>query len=180
MTLSAAISKYIYVAINHTFTDDYLLKYAQLERVNNIEDIEHPIIREALRLADPGHGIEIVSVADIPAGTGLGSSGSFTVGLLHALHAYRRDHVMPEIIASEACRIEIEVLGRPVGKQDQYAAAYGGITCFEFEPDGRVRATPLMISTEILHHLEEHLILFFMGLSRDADAVLDDQDRRSK
>lgn len=179
MTLSAAISKYIYIAINHTFTDDYFIKYAQLERVDQIRDIQHPIIREALRLVEVGRGIEIVSIADIPAGTGLGSSGAFAVGLLHALHAYKRDHVLPQLVAEEACHIEIDVLGRPVGKQDQYIAAFGGINCFEFERDGKVRASALKISTDVLHQLEEHLLLFFVGFARDSDAVLEDQDRRS-
>jgi D-glycero-alpha-D-manno-heptose-7-phosphate kinase len=178
--LSAAINKYIFIAMNRTFTDDYFLKYSALERVSVVEEIDHPIVREALHLHGVRPGVELVSVADIPAGTGLGSSGAFTVGLLRALYAWRREAVTMAALAEEACHIEIDRLGRPVGKQDQYIAAYGGITFFEFQPDGRVRALPLAISNETLHDLEEHLVLFFTGYSRQADDVLQEQQARSK
>jgi len=180
MVLSAAISRYIYIAINRTFTPGYFLKYALAEHVDRLEDIEHPIIREALRMYDVESGIELVSVADIPAGTGLGSSGTFTVGLLRSIHAFRRTHVTAGNLASDACRIEVDILGRPVGKQDQYIAAYGGLTAFEFEPGGGVRVNPISISQETLHDLEEHLLLFFTGYSRDADRVLEEQRNRSE
>ena len=133
IVISAAINKYIFIAINPTFTDDYFLKYSAIERVERSR-IDHPIIREVFPLHDLGPAVEMVSVADIPAGTGLGSSGSFTVGLLRALYAFQREHVTSANLAEEACRIEIERLDRPVGKQDQYIAAFGGLTCFEFDP----------------------------------------------
>ncbi len=177
--LSAAIDRYIYVAINRTFTDDYFLKYSALERVQSIEDIEHPIIREALRLHPIGPSIELVSVADIPAGTGLGSSGTFTVGLLRSMYAYMRQSATPDRIAAEACHIEMEILGRPVGKQDQYAAAFGGLECLTFERDGRVDVESLTVSTQTLHDLEEHLCMFFTGYSRSADQILEEQRTQS-
>jgi D-glycero-alpha-D-manno-heptose-7-phosphate kinase len=178
--ISAAISKYVYIGINRTFTNDYFIKYSELERVTDAADIRHPIIREALRLHNVGPSLEIVSLADIPSGTGLGSSGTFTVGLLRALYAFRRDHVVTSALAEEACHIEIDLLRRAVGKQDQYIAAFGGLTCFEFCPDGEVRISPLRITNETLHDLEEHLLLFFTGYSRDADVMLADQKSKSE
>jgi D-glycero-alpha-D-manno-heptose-7-phosphate kinase len=178
--ISAAIDRHVYIAINRTFTDDYFLKYAALERVNGIDEIEHPIIRTALQLHPVGPSLEIVSVADIPAGTGLGSSGTFTVGLLRALHAYKREPVTPGDLAEEACHIEIDLLDRPAGKQDQYIASFGGITCFQIESDGRVHVSPLNISTATLHDLEEHLLMFFTGYSRRAEELLDDQRQRTE
>ena len=145
--MSPAIDKYVYIGINRTFTDDYFLKYSALERVKNIDEIDHSIIRSALAVHDVGPALEIVSLADIPAGTGLGSSGSFTVGLLRALHAFKREHVTAGDLAESAADIEINMLGRAAGKQDHYVAAFGGITCFEFEPDGTVHVSPLGIST---------------------------------
>ncbi|MCU1459793.1 MAG: kinase [Actinomycetia bacterium] len=178
--ISAAITKYVYLGINPTFTRDYFLKYSELERVESIDEIRHPLIREALRLHELEPGIEIVSLADIPSGTGLGSSASFTVGLLRALYAHRREHVTQWALAEEACRIEIDLLGQPVGKQDQYIASFGGLSCFEFSPDGSVEVTPLRISTETLHDLEENLLMFFTGYSRAATSVLDEQRTRSE
>jgi D-glycero-alpha-D-manno-heptose-7-phosphate kinase len=127
-----------------------------------------------------GPSLEIVSLADIPAGTGLGSSGAFTVGLLRAVYAWKREHVTAGDLAEEACRVEIERLGRPVGKQDQYIAAFGGITCFEFLGDGRVHVSPLSIPTSTMHELEERLLMFFTGSSRTADELLGDQQRRTE
>ena len=178
--LSAAIDKHVYIAINRTFTDDYFLKYSQLERVSGPDEIRHPIMRAALELHPVGPSVEIASLADIPAGTGLGSSGAFTVGLLRALHAYKREHITPGDLAEEAARVEIEMLGDPAGKQDHYIASYGGITCFEFGTDDNVHVSPLSISTETLHDLEEHLLMFFTGYSRDASALLSDQQRRTE
>jgi D-glycero-alpha-D-manno-heptose-7-phosphate kinase len=177
--LTAAINRYVYVAINRTFTDDYFLKYSALERVRRIEDIEHPIIREAFRLHPFGPSIELVSVADIPAGTGLGSSGTFTVGLLKSIYAHIRQNVTADQLASEACHIEMDLLDRPVGKQDQYASAYGGLECLRIEQDGRVTVTSIPITTETLHDLQEHLCLFFTGYSRNADEILEHQRRQS-
>lgn len=178
--VSAAINKYIFIAVNRTFTDDFIIKYSRQEKVSSIDEIDHKIVREALRLhPEVGPALEIVSLADIPAGTGLGSSGSFTVGLLRSIYAFKREHVTAGGLAEEACSIEIERLAQPVGKQDQYIAAFGGLTCFEFSPGGEVRVSPLRISKETLHDLEEHLVMFFTGYSRDAASVLEDQQRRS-
>ncbi len=179
VVLSAAINKYIYIGINQTFTDDYFIKYSQLERTREIDEIEHPIIREALKLHPVGPAIELVSMADIPAGTGLGSSGAFTVGLLRTLYSHKREHVAAASLAEEACHIEIDRLGRAVGKQDQYIAAFGGLSHFELEPSGRVHVSPLLIAQETMLDLEERLLLFFTGYARDADLMLEDQRRRS-
>jgi len=180
LVTSAAINKYVYIGINRTFTEDYFLKYSELERVGSVEEIKHPIIREALVQHPVGPAVEIVSLADIPGGTGLGSSGTFTVGLLRALHAFQRQHVVTSALAEEACSIEIDRLGRAVGKQDQYIAAFGGLTCCEFCPDDTVRVSALRISNETLHDLEERLLLFFTGYARSADQILEDQRSRSE
>jgi D-glycero-alpha-D-manno-heptose-7-phosphate kinase len=179
VVVSAAIDKYIFIALNRTFTDDYFIKYSELERTQSVADIRHPIVREALLMHDVGPGLELVSLADIPSGTGLGSSGTFTVGLLRALYAFKREHVSAHALAEEACHIEIDRLNRAGGKQDQYIAAFGGITCFEFSTDGRVKVSPLLVSQSTVHDLEEHMLLFFTGYSRDADTMLADQKART-
>jgi D-glycero-alpha-D-manno-heptose-7-phosphate kinase len=179
VVISAAISKYIFISINRTFTPDYFLKYSALERVEEAMSIQHPIVREALLMHRVEPSVEIVSMADIPSGTGLGSSGAFTVGLLRAIYAMRRDHVSPGDLAEEACGIEIERLSRPVGKQDQYVAAFGGLKTYSFEADGTFNVAPLAVSTETFHDLEEHLLMFFTGYSRDADRVLEEQRNKS-
>ncbi len=179
--ISAAIDKYVYITLHETFVPDIIIKYSKLERVANVSEIEHPIIREALRLVGIDHGYwEMASMADIPAGTGLGSSGSFTTALLKALHAYRRNLVPNAEIAAQACEIEIERLKEPVGKQDQYIAALGGITCFNFHPGGRVDAQPARVAEETRYNLEDNLVLFFTGYSRSAGAILKDQNEKSK
>lgn len=178
--ISAAITKYIYIGINRTFSQDYVLKYSELERVQEVAEIKHPILREALALHHVGPALEIISLADIPAGTGLGSSGAFTVGLLKALYGLQREHIVTGSLAEEACQIEIDRLGRSVGKQDQYIAAFGGLTRFEFCSNDEVRVSPLRISNQTLHDLEERLLLFFTGYSRQADSILDDQRTRSE
>jgi D-glycero-alpha-D-manno-heptose-7-phosphate kinase len=137
-------------------------------------------MREALTLHPVGPSLEVVSLADIPSGTGLGSSGTFTVGLLRALHAFKREHIVTGALAEEACQVEIDRLGRTIGKQDQYIAAFGGLTSFEFCADGEVRVSPLRISNDTLHDLEERLLLFFTGYSRRADSILQDQKTRSE
>jgi D-glycero-alpha-D-manno-heptose-7-phosphate kinase len=178
--VAAAIDKYVYITIHETFVDDLIIKYSRLERVPCGDQVEHPIFREALRLLGiHGRALEISSMADIPAGTGLGSSGSFTTALLKALHTYKKDIVPPRDIAEQACHIEIDLLSEQIGKQDQFIAAYGGVTCFTFQPDGRVDAAPLQMSTETLYNLEENLLLFFTGYSRSASDVLQDQNQRS-
>jgi D-glycero-alpha-D-manno-heptose-7-phosphate kinase len=179
--IAAAIDKYGYINIHPRFVEGFLLKYSQLEEVASIDGIKHPIIREALRIVDiQARNLEITSMADIPAGTGLGSSGSFTTALLKALHAYKKSLLHPAELAEQACRVEIDILREPIGKQDQYIAAYGGITCFEFKKDGAVKAWPLSISEETLFNLEDNLLLFFTGYSRSASVILKEQDDKSK
>lgn len=179
--ISAAIDKYVYITLHQTFFEDLIIKYSQMERVRRLEDIQHPLIREALRLADQEASyLEITSMSDIPAGTGLGSSGSFLTALLQALHVHTKTIVPKQELAEQACHIEIEKLSEPVGKQDQYIAAFGGITCFEFRSDDSVGVNPLKISSETLANLEDNLILFYTGYSRPASEVLRDQDKRSK
>ena len=178
--ISAAIDKYIYIAVNRTFTPEVFLKYLEVERTTSVDEIRHPILREVLRAHGVRSHLELVSIADIPAGTGLGSSGSFTVGSLRALYALKREHITAQALAEEACHIEINVLGNPVGKQDQYIAAFGGLTVFTFDPDGHVHVEPLKIDGSTLHELEERLLLFFTGFSRSASSILDDQDKKTK
>lgn len=178
--ISAAINRYTFVALNRTFTDDYLLKYSQLERVRSIDAVEHRIIREVLRRHSVPPGVEIVSIADIPSGTGLGSSGAFTVGLLRAIYAHNREPITAGALAEEAADIEINGLGEPVGKQDQYIAAIGGLTCFTFHADDRVSVSPLRVSQQTLHELEERLLLFFTGYMRPASGILSDQHTRTQ
>ena len=179
--IAAAIDKYVYITLHQTFVPELIIKYSKLERVLTVDEVEHPIIREALRMVGiETPSLEITSMADIPAGTGLGSSGSFTTALLKALHAHKKNLVHPAELAEQACYIEMEKLGEPIGKQDQYIAAYGGITCFHFRPDGRVHASPIKISEETLFNLEDNLLLFFTGYSRSASKILQEQDDKSK
>lgn len=179
--ISAAINKYIYITIHETFIEEMIIKYSELERVDDIGKIKHPIIREALKLLNiQDLSIEITSMADIPAGTGLGSSGSFTTALLAALHALTKNPVSPEKIAKQACQIEIDILNEPVGKQDQYISSIGGITQFHFNNDDSVNFAPVNISNETLYNLEDNLMLFFTGFSRKASSILHDQDSKTK
>jgi len=179
--IAGAIDKYVYINIHSRFADGFLLKYSQLEEAASIDEIRHPIIREALRLLNIGsRNLEITSMADIPAGTGLGSSGSFATALLKGLHTHKKNLVHPHELAEQACRIEIDILKEPIGKQDQYIAAYGGITCFEFGKDGSVSASPLAIPEETLFNLEDNLLLFFTGYSRQASSVLKEQDDKTR
>jgi D-glycero-alpha-D-manno-heptose-7-phosphate kinase len=179
--IAAAIDKYVYITLHETFVPDLIVKYSKLERVAEASKLEHPIIREAFAmLGMSGNYLELTSMADIPAGTGLGSSGSFTTSLLKALHAHRKNLVHPAELAEQACEIELGRLKEPIGKQDQYIAAYGGITCFRFLPGGKVEAWPLKISEETRYNLEDNLLLFFTGYSRSASAILKEQDQKSK
>ena len=179
--LSAAIDKYVYITLHQTFDQELILKYSKLERVRSVDEVQHPLIRESLRLVgmESPH-LEITSMADMPAGTGLGSSGSFTTALLKALHTLRKNLVHPHELAQQACHIEIDILKEPVGKQDQYIAAFGGITCFRFLPNEQVEATPLKIATETLYSLEDNLLLFFTNYSRTASDILREQDQKSR
>lgn len=179
--IAAAIDKYVYITLHQTFIDDLIVKYSVLERVNNIDDLKHPIIREAFKLVGlEARALEITSMADIPAGTGLGSSGSFTTSLLKALHAHRKQLIHPRELAEQACDIEINRLHEPIGKQDQYIAAFGGVTCFRFNRDDSVEAWPLKVDTETLYNLEDNLLLFFTGYSRSASSILKEQDDKTK
>jgi D-glycero-alpha-D-manno-heptose-7-phosphate kinase len=179
--IAAAIDRYVYITLHTTFVDYLIVKYSKLETVTSADELQHPIIREALKMLDVScKRLEIASMADIPAGTGLGSSGSFTTALLRALHAYQKNIVSPQIIAEQACHIEIDLLGEPIGKQDQFIAAYGGVTCFRFNQNDTVDVRPAPISAETLHNLEDGLVMFFTGMSRSASSILKDQDDRSK
>ena len=179
--ITAAIDKYVYITLHETFVPEFIIKYSKLERVAKVDEIEHPIIREAFRMVGiEGGYLELTSMADIPAGTGLGSSGSFTTALLKALHAHKKNLVPNTEIAAQACEIEINRLKEPVGKQDQYIAALGGITCFDFHKDGRVEARPAKVSEETRYNLEDNLVIFFTGYSRSAGSILKDQNEKSK
>jgi D-glycero-alpha-D-manno-heptose-7-phosphate kinase len=180
--ISAAINKYVYITLHETFSEEIIVKYSKMETVQTPGEIKHPIVREALKLVgtDEHPHLEITSMSDIPAGTGLGSSGSFTTALLRALHCLKRNSVPARELAEQACHIELELLGEPIGKQDQYIAAIGGITCFTFQPDGHVQVEPLRLAPETLHTLEDNLILFFTGFTRSASEILKDQDSRSR
>jgi D-glycero-alpha-D-manno-heptose-7-phosphate kinase len=179
--IAAAIDKYVYITLHKTFVQELIIKYSKLERVKTVDEIEHPIIREALKTVGMETPyLEITSMADIPSGTGLGSSGSFTTALLQALHAYQKNLIHPHQLAEQACHIELERLREPIGKQDQYIAAYGGVTCFEFLQDGQVQAYPLKISVDTMYSLEDNLLLFFTGYSRSASNILKEQDVKSK
>jgi len=179
--LAAAITRYVYITIGQDFWPSIRLRYSKMEEVERVDEIRHPIIREAMKLTGvEGPYLDIVSLADIPAGTGLGSSGSFTTALLGALHMLRRNFVSPRELAEQACHIEIDILKEPIGKQDQYIAAFGGITSFEFLPDGQVNVEPLNLPPEALANLEDNLMLFFTGTARSASDILRDQDAKSK
>lgn len=179
--IAAAIDKYVYITLHDTFVPDLIVKYSELERVPDAAKLKHPIIREAFAaLGLDGGSLELTSMADIPAGTGLGSSGSFVTALLKALHTQKKNLVHPADLAEQACDIEINRLHEPIGKQDQYIAAFGGITCFKFLAGGKVEAWPLKLSDETRANLEDNLLLFFTGYSRSASAILREQDQKSK
>ncbi|MDD5037983.1 MAG: GHMP kinase [Dehalococcoidales bacterium] len=174
--IAGAISKYCTVLANRRFYDNIRLSYSQMEIRDSVADIEHRIFRAALELTGINKRIELHSAADVPAGCGLGTSSSFTVALLNALHTYNRDFVNQKQLAEEACHIEIDILGEPIGKQDQYMAAFGGLTCLTFEKNGDVLVEPLRISNEVLDQLEDNLLLFFTGEERSASEILAEQD----
>jgi D-glycero-alpha-D-manno-heptose-7-phosphate kinase len=179
--IAAAIDKYVYITLHETFVDYLIVKYSETEKVDVVQELKHPLIREALKLTSTTvRGLEIASMSDIPAGSGLGSSGSFTTALLCALYALKHEIVSKHELAETACHIELDLLGEPIGKQDQFIASYGGITCFEFERDNRVAVTPLRLDAMTRYNLEENLMLFFTGYTRSASEILRDQDTRSK
>jgi D-glycero-alpha-D-manno-heptose-7-phosphate kinase len=179
--ISAAIDKYVYITLHDTFQKEIIIKYSKTERVNQFNEIQHPIIRETMKLLDiHSDNFELSSMADIPAGTGLGSSSSFTCALLKALHTHNKTFIKPDELAAEACHIEIDLLREPIGKQDQYISAFGGINCFTFCKNDQVITKELKISDETLYNLEDNLLLFFTGFSRSASKVLKEQDDKSK
>ena len=179
--IAAGIDQHVYITINERFADGFVLKYSQVEEVETVDQIHHPIIREALRLVGVRrNNLEITAMADIPAGTGLGSSGSFTTALLKALHTLRKNIVRPAEIAAQACQIEIEKLHEPIGKQDQYIAAVGGVTSFHFLPGGSVEVLPVEVDEETLFNLQDNLLMFFTGYTRSASKILKEQDDKTK
>lgn len=174
--LSAAIDKYIYICVNRPAADQRIrLKYSRSEDVSRIEEIEHDLVRPALKLLEIHTNVEIASMADVPAGTGLGSSSAYLVALLTALHELKRERIPPQALAELAVHIERDLAGHPVGKQDQYLAAFGGITCLDIEHDGRVHPEPLSVSGPTVEELRNSLLLFFTDLSRTADTILEAQ-----
>ena len=179
--IAAAIDKYVYITVHKTFVEELIVKYSKLERVECAEQLEHPIVREACALLQmDGRSLEITSMADMPAGTGLGSSGSFTTALLKALHTYQKNIVRPAEIAAQACQIELEKLHEPIGKQDQYIAAVGGLTSFHFMPSGKVEILPVEIDEETLFNLQDNLLMFFTGYTRSASKILKEQNDKTK
>jgi D-glycero-alpha-D-manno-heptose-7-phosphate kinase len=176
--LAAAIDKYIYVSANRRFYDTIRLSYSKTENVDSVDKIEHRIFREALRMTGVTKGIEMTSVADVPANSGLGSSSSFTVALLNALHTYNRRFCSSRELAEQACQLEIERLGEPIGKQDQFIAAYGGVTAFTFNKDGSVEVEPVPAAPEVLDELSNNLCIIYSGVERAASVVLSEQGQR--
>jgi D-glycero-alpha-D-manno-heptose-7-phosphate kinase len=175
--ISAAIDKYIYITLNKRFEKSIRVSYSATEIVDEVEQIQHPIVREALRLLKIESGIEITSIADVPSKTGLGTSSAFTVGLLNALHAFKNEKVNAKDLAEEACFLEIELLKEPIGKQDQYLAAFGGVHCLEIDRLGSVKVTPLHLSDDAIDQLESNTLLFYTGIRRSASEVLAPQSQ---
>jgi D-glycero-alpha-D-manno-heptose-7-phosphate kinase len=174
---SAAIDKYIYVTVNKRFEPSFRISYSQTEICDSADEIKHPIVREAVKLLGIERGIEITSIADVPSNTGLGTSSAFTVGLLNALHTYRREKLSAKELAEEACYIEIQLLREPIGKQDQYAAAFGGIISMEIDRLGNVELKPVLLSEDTLDQLESNTLLFYTGIRRNASEVLASQSQ---
>ncbi len=179
--ISTAIDKYVYVTINKKFDDSLRVSYSRTEEVDTVDELEHPIVREALRMLEITGGLEITSVADIPArGTGLGSSSTFAVGLLHALYAYKGRFASASLLAEQSCELEIGRLREPIGKQDQYAAAHGGFNLIEFNPDDTVSVEPIVAMPETLAQLNRRTLVFYTGITRSASAILSNQNEAVK
>ena len=178
--ISAAIDKYTFITVNRRRLDKLIrASYSQTEIVDGVDQVQHPLIREALRLTGIDGGMEITSIGDVPAGSGMGTSGAFTVGLLNALHTLKREQVSRRVLAEEACRIEIDILQEPIGKHDQYLAAYGGITCLDIDRTGHVSAFPASISEDVLEEFERNILLFYTGIVRRSSEVLAEQNKAS-
>lgn len=178
--VSTSIDKYIYITVNKRFDDSIRVSYSQTEIVNHVDELKHDIARECLRMVGISGGIEITSIADIPSGTGLGSSSSFAVGLLNALYTYVGERLSAGELANRACQIEINVLGHPIGKQDQYAAAYGGVNYFTFERSGDVQREKILVSDNDLRNMNRKLMMFYTGIRRSADGILSRQSQETK
>ncbi|OGO03266.1 MAG: hypothetical protein A2Y72_01035 [Chloroflexi bacterium RBG_13_53_26] len=178
--VAGAIDKYVFVSVNKRFYESIRLSYSKTEIVGKASDLKHTRVREALKSLGTNGGIEIVSIADVPANCGLGSSSSFMVALLNALHAYKREFVSLDQLAEEACQIEIGVLQEPIGKQDQYISAFGGLTCLTFDRNGDVLVEPLRMPNELLYQLESSILLFYTGIERSASEILSEQDAKTK
>jgi len=178
--LSTSINKFMYISSHKFFFPGQVrVKYSETETVSNLDELKHPLLREAMRKTGVTSGIEISSIADIPSGTGMGSSSSFTVGLLHCLYAIKRKYVTHEQLAREACEIEIDILGEPIGRQDQYAAAYGGLNILHFKPGGNVQVEPLYVSGDVFSDLQDNLLMFYTGNQRKASDILSEQKRNA-
>lgn len=178
--ISAAIDKYIFISVNKRFYDSIRLSYSNTEIVDDVSQIKHKIFRETFKYLNVNKGIEVVSIADVPANCGLGSSSSFTVSLLNALHAYKREFVSQKQIAEEACHIEIDILKEPIGKQDQYISAFGGIVCLTINKKGDVTVEPIKMDDETLGQLESNILLFSTGIERSASDILTVQNEKSE
>lgn len=179
--LSAAINKYMYISINKPIVDKLVrIKYSKTEIVDSTENIQHPLAKEALRYFDIKDSIEIVSMADIPSGTGMGSSSSYLVGILKGLHALKMMPVPLQELAEEACKIELDILKKPIGKQDQYLATFGGFTVLDIDRDGKVKVSNAKLSQDTIDELEDRLVLYFTGISRDALSILGEQSSKAK
>jgi D-glycero-alpha-D-manno-heptose-7-phosphate kinase len=177
---SSAIDKYIYVIVKERFDDLIYVNYSKKEIVNSVEEIQHDLVRESMKMTNVTNGVEITTLADVPAeGSGLGSSSSVTVGLLNALYAYKGDQVSAEALAQQACHIEIDILGKPIGKQDQYIAAYGGVKFFRFKWDETVETAPIRLKMNCYNQLSSNLLLFFTGMTRDANHILSQQKKNT-
>ena len=179
--LAAAIDKYMFLNVNTPIVDDKIrVRYTSSELVDHVAHVQHTLAREAMQYFNISHGLEIVSIADIPAGTGLGSSSSYLVGLLNALHALLQDQATQQKLAEEACHIELDILGKPIGKQDQYMAAFGGLTILEIAQDGKVKVSRLNLSMDLVEALEQNIILFYTHDIRDATTILQKQDEATR
>jgi D-glycero-alpha-D-manno-heptose-7-phosphate kinase len=178
--IAGAIDKYVFIALNKRFYDSIRLSYSSTEIADHVDDIKHNIFRECLKFMNINKGIELVSIADVPANCGLGSSSTFTVSVLNALHDYKREFISLKDLAEEACHIEIERLCEPIGKQDQYISAFGGITAFTFEKDGNVIVEPVQMKEDSIDELERNILLFYTGIERSASDILTDQNEKSK
>ena len=171
--VSTAINKYVYISVNRQFDGRIIIQYSKTEVARRVEDIENNLVREAMRLSGVKSGIHITSIADFPSeGTGMGSSSAYVVGLLNALYAFQGKHVPAEQLARQACQIEIDILKKPIGKQDQYIAAYGGFQYIQFNKDGSVFVDPIICLTPTKHALEKNMLLFYTGITRSADTIL--------